>query len=222
MAYYANDIQERLTTRQPHQGWEVRSFIHHIDINIVKSDSLPSMSMIRKLRGHSIASCRSTKRSLSNRTLISHASLALRFSAGSLRQAPTGQDGQPSCSSVRMCQRNQARARPANLARLAGSYASWFTTQPMPTPPSTQGAQEPSLLMSAISYVVAALPEPHVCLQAADALRDMCDANRDALAPHIGAFGELHAGLTGIPVRSFVSLCGGRLMVWFACGCGYG
>lgn len=58
--------------------------------------------------------------------------------------------------------------------------------------------------MSAISYVVAALPELQVCLQAADALRDLCDANRTALSPHIGAFGELHAGLTGIPVRFVV------------------
>jgi hypothetical protein len=55
--------------------------------------------------------------------------------------------------------------------------------------------------MNAISYVVAALPEPTLCLLAANALRDLCDANRAALAPHIGAFAELHAGLNGIPVR---------------------
>ncbi|KAI0043476.1 hypothetical protein FA95DRAFT_399217 [Auriscalpium vulgare] len=36
-------------------------------------------------------------------------------------------------------------------------------------------------------------------LQAANALRDLCDANRTALAPHISAFGELHAGLVGVP-----------------------
>jgi hypothetical protein len=57
--------------------------------------------------------------------------------------------------------------------------------------------------MNAISYVVAALPEPTLCLQAANALRDLCDANRSELAPHIGAFAELHAGLTGVPVRTF-------------------
>jgi hypothetical protein len=55
--------------------------------------------------------------------------------------------------------------------------------------------------MNAISYVVAALPEPALCLPAANALRDLCDANRAALAPHIGAFAELHAGLNDIPVR---------------------
>lgn len=58
----------------------------------------------------------------------------------------------------------------------------------------------PSPLMSAITFVVAALPHPGLCLFAANALRDLCDANRTALAPHIAAFGELHAGLTGIPV----------------------
>ncbi|KAG1733765.1 armadillo-type protein [Suillus occidentalis] len=57
----------------------------------------------------------------------------------------------------------------------------------------------PSLLMNTISYVVAALPEPALCLPAANALRDLCDANRAALAPHIGAFAELHAGLSDIP-----------------------
>ncbi|KAH9886674.1 ARM repeat-containing protein [Cubamyces lactineus] len=78
---------------------------------------------------------------------------------------------------------------------LIGSYASWFTTQPAQAP----GSPTPSPLMNAITYVVSALPDPTLCLFAANALRDLCDANRTALAPHIGAFGELHAGLTGIP-----------------------
>lgn len=62
--------------------------------------------------------------------------------------------------------------------------------------------------MNAITYVVAALPEPSLCLQAANALRDLCDSNRSALAPHIGAFAELHAGLTGVPVRLFFQCFG--------------
>lgn len=33
------------------------------------------------------------------------------------------------------------------------------------------------------------------------ALRNLCEANRRDLAAHIGAFGELHAGLDRIPVR---------------------
>lgn len=82
----------------------------------------------------------------------------------------------------------------------SGTYASWFTTQPSSPP----GPAYPSLLMNAISYVVAALTEPALCLPAANALRDLCDANRAALAPHISAFGELHANLSGIPVYDFL------------------
>jgi len=94
-----------------------------------------------------------------------------------------------------------------------GTYASWFTTQNN-SPTST-----PSLLMNAISYVVAALPEPVLCLPAANSLRDLCDANRVALAPHIGAFAELHAGLIGIPVSSREMLCcSGILMHWQCAG----
>ncbi|KAJ3525251.1 hypothetical protein NM688_g8430 [Phlebia brevispora] len=76
---------------------------------------------------------------------------------------------------------------------LLGTYASWFTCQPAPVS-ATQ-----SILMSAISYVVSALPEPELCLPAANSLRELCDANRTALAPHVAAFGELHAGLERIP-----------------------
>ncbi|KIJ61703.1 hypothetical protein HYDPIDRAFT_115503 [Hydnomerulius pinastri MD-312] len=88
----------------------------------------------------------------------------------------------------------QDRVRRTALG-LAGTYASWFTTQSITSTPNSS----PSLLMNTISYVVAALPEPSLCLPAANGLRDLCDANRSALAPHIGAFADLHAGLTGIP-----------------------
>lgn len=57
--------------------------------------------------------------------------------------------------------------------------------------------------MSAISYVLSGLSDPALCLPAANALRSLCDSNRLALAPHISAFGELHAGLTNIPVGIF-------------------
>lgn len=60
--------------------------------------------------------------------------------------------------------------------------------------------------MNAISYVVSALPEPSLCLPAANALRDLCDANRAALSPHIGAFAELHAGLVGVPVSGVLAV----------------
>ncbi|TFK33337.1 armadillo-type protein [Crucibulum laeve] len=76
-----------------------------------------------------------------------------------------------------------------------GAYASWFATLPAHTPASN----EPNLLMTVLGYVVSALTDPSLCLQAAVALRNLCDANRKALAPHIAAFGELHAGLEQIP-----------------------
>ncbi|EMD34979.1 hypothetical protein CERSUDRAFT_116506 [Gelatoporia subvermispora B] len=78
---------------------------------------------------------------------------------------------------------------------LIGEYASWFTTQPVQPP----GSSVPSLLLNAISFLVPALTEPALCLPAANSLRGICDANRTALAPHIGAFGELHARLPNIP-----------------------
>ncbi|KAF8498083.1 ARM repeat-containing protein [Russula emetica] len=72
---------------------------------------------------------------------------------------------------------------------LIGSFASWFTTLPA-------GSSEP--LLAVLGYVVPALSDASLCLPAANALRDMCDANRSALAPHITAFGELHAGLSRV------------------------
>lgn len=70
-----------------------------------------------------------------------------------------------------------------------GSYASWFTTL-------AADSREP--LLTVLNYVAPALSEVSLCLPAANALRDLCDANRAALAPHITAFGELHAGLSSV------------------------
>ncbi|KAG6853078.1 hypothetical protein C0991_007008 [Blastosporella zonata] len=73
---------------------------------------------------------------------------------------------------------------------LIGGYSSWFASQPN---------NVPGLLMSVLTYVASALTDPLLCLQAAIALRNLCDANRKALAPEIGAFGQLHAALGSIP-----------------------
>lgn len=73
-----------------------------------------------------------------------------------------------------------------------GAYATWFTTQ------------DATILMGVVSYVVAALSEPSLCLPAANALKELCDANRLTLAPHLSAFGSLHAGLSSIPVSAFL------------------
>jgi hypothetical protein len=58
------------------------------------------------------------------------------------------------------------------------------------------GSSEP--LLAVLGYVAPALNDVSLGLPAANALRDLCDANRAALAPHITAFGELHAGLSRV------------------------
>ena len=80
---------------------------------------------------------------------------------------------------------------------ILGVYSSWFPTQHI-SPPNSVG---PNLLLSALSYIVPALEDPSLCLHAANALRNLCDANRKTLAPHISAFGELHARIDNIPVN---------------------
>ena len=75
-----------------------------------------------------------------------------------------------------------------------GTYATWFTV-PI----------DERYLLNALNYVVGALDEPSLCLQAANALRDLCDANRQKLAKHIASFGELHSRLPAIPVCAAAS-----------------
>ncbi|KAF9269125.1 ARM repeat-containing protein [Marasmius fiardii PR-910] len=86
------------------------------------------------------------------------------------------------------------RVRRTTLS-LLGTYASWFASNPeQPTVPTKE-----ELLTTAVSYAVQALPDSLLSLQAASALRNLCDANRKLLAPRIGAFAELHAGLARVP-----------------------
>ncbi|KAI0051285.1 hypothetical protein FA95DRAFT_1676011 [Auriscalpium vulgare] len=145
LAYYVNDITERLSNRSQESGWEDVEATLHCVMSIQESVPVDPNEHLARL-----------------------------FSADILGRLPTtGTD----------------RVRRTTLS-LIGSYASWFTTLP---------TSSPALLMNVLTYVVAALPEPALCLQAANALRDLCDANRTALAPHISAFGELHAGLVGVP-----------------------
>jgi len=75
------------------------------------------------------------------------------------------------------------------LGVILGSYATWFT------------AQDPALLLTVVNYVASAILEPSLCLGAATSLKELCDANRKALAPHVSAFGELYGRLGTVPVR---------------------
>ena len=83
--------------------------------------------------------------------------------------------------------------------------------QTHPSPSSTPSA-EPNLLLTVLSYVVSALPDPSLSLPAATALGNLCEANQKNLASHFGAFGELHAGLNNIPVRYWR----GFAQLWFS------
>lgn len=69
-----------------------------------------------------------------------------------------------------------------------GDYSTWFADQATP------------LLLGALTFVVAGLPDKVLCLSAAGALKQLCDANRANLAPHIASFGEILSSSTAIPV----------------------
>ncbi|KAJ6468925.1 hypothetical protein C8R45DRAFT_1218716 [Mycena sanguinolenta] len=81
-----------------------------------------------------------------------------------------------------------ARLRRTALG-LVETYAAYFTTR------------APEALLAPLGYVLGALRDADrgICLQAALALRSLCDANRRALAARISAFAEVHAGLGGVP-----------------------
>ncbi|KAJ6620534.1 armadillo-type protein [Mycena sp. CBHHK59/15] len=72
---------------------------------------------------------------------------------------------------------------------VVGTYASWLATQPA------------DAVLPALGYAVGALADADgaLCLQAALALRSLCDANRRALAGRVDAFAEVHAGLDRVP-----------------------
>lgn len=99
-----------------------------------------------------------------------------------------------------------------------GAYSSWFSTH---AHEDASNPAAPDLLLTVLTYVVSALTDPALSLSAATALRNLCEANRKALAAHIGAFGELHAGLSNIPVRCLRLCCylHKELIYRTFCGC---
>ncbi|KAH9912340.1 ARM repeat-containing protein [Epithele typhae] len=150
LAFYVNDVMQRLATQREQDGWEEIEGTLHCVMAVQEAVPVEDSPHLRHLFGPDVLS--------------------------------------------RLPKAGDERVRRTAL-HFIGSFASWFTTQPSQVP----GSPTASPLMNAITYVVSALPDPTLCLFAANALRDLCDANRTALAPHISAFGELHAGLTGIP-----------------------
>ncbi|KAF7373942.1 hypothetical protein MSAN_00606600 [Mycena sanguinolenta] len=101
---------------------------------------------------------------------------------GRLPQGPGGEGGKDGEKDA------VARLRRTALG-LVDTYAAYFTTR------------APEALLAPLGYVLGALRDADrgICLQAALALRSLCDANRRALAARISAFAEVHAGLGGVP-----------------------
>ncbi|KAH8077079.1 ARM repeat-containing protein [Cristinia sonorae] len=150
LAFYVNDIVEKLAVKRDADGWEEIEGTFHCLMAVQEAVPVEDNVHLRRL-----------------------------FSPDVLNQLPSnGND----------------RIR-RTVVILIGSYSSWFTTQPTYSPENAHH----SLLMNAITYVVSALPDQSLCLHAANALRDLCDHNRVALAPHISAFGQLHANIANIP-----------------------
>ncbi|KIM23910.1 hypothetical protein M408DRAFT_248853 [Serendipita vermifera MAFF 305830] len=70
------------------------------------------------------------------------------------------------------------------MLTLIGEYASYFSSKSIDTSTSS--------LLRAVNYTVTALAEPSLCLQASMTLKELCDANRVMLAPHLNSFADLH------------------------------
>lgn len=184
LGYYVNDLMQRLNARGENDGWQDIEAILHCIMSIQEAidltDDIPHLSRL--------------------------------FGPDILGRLP--QDGQP-------------RVRRTMLG-VIGAYSSWFASLPtssrvmtpasapqttlpiqlvLPRTPDQSflpqhqqtATQTQTLLLAALSYVVNALPNQSLSLQAGIALRNLCDANRKALAPQIAAFGELHNSLGSIP-----------------------
>ena len=182
--YYVNDVIERLQTGPDQRGWDVgvltSTYRSPIEWTILKEIE----ATLHCLKSVQEASPIEDNADL--RRLLSSEVLGIFPKTGSTRVRRT---------TVVLIGNSIDYLVPLILMSL-GAYASWFTTQPQ------SAANNPSPLMNSIQYVVEALSEPSLCLPAANALRGLCDANRTALAPHLHAFGALHASLANIPVRN--------------------
>ncbi|KAF8188698.1 armadillo-type protein [Pholiota molesta] len=151
LAYFVNDIIERLATRQESDGWQEIEATLHCIMSIQEAIDMETIPEMKRI-----------------------------FSPEVLGRLPST---------------GRSRVRRTALG-VIGTYSSWFATQ---AHADAANPAEPNLLLTVLTYVVSALPDPSLSLSAATALRNLCEANRQALAVHIGAFGELHAGLSNIP-----------------------
>jgi len=195
MGYLVDDIAERLASRQEGDGWQVRR----------SSVSKASPGLIVDLTGNRSVI---TLHHVNTRSYRDGKRCTPRSPFQSCHLGSTSINGPFEGQADRIGRYRWVLSKisistspsRSQFSRHLGAYSSWFATQTHPPPSSTPSA-EPNLLLTVLSYVVSALPDPSLSLPAATALRNLCEANRKDLASHIGAFGELHAGLNNIPVR---------------------
>jgi len=193
LTFYVNDLLQQLSDPNS-PNWTVCPHL------LLSSCSI--LMTCRTLRPAFTASCLFRKPSIRRSHLSWHDCLAVKSSEDSLPLVTIGCGEQPLVLLVRPLLFFNARL--LTLSRRSGAYSSWFTTYS-----KTQTTPDSTLLLNVLNYVVTALTDPALCLQAAVALRNLCDANRKALAPHVAAFGQLHDGLERIPVCI-------EIPVWFA------
>lgn len=74
-----------------------------------------------------------------------------------------------------------ARVR-ATAVALIGDYASWFHLHP-------------EFVLAAVGYLVPALEEPALAVEAAKSLKRVCDLCRASLTGHIGELGSLYSNV---------------------------
>ncbi|KAF5347245.1 hypothetical protein D9756_009920 [Leucocoprinus leucothites] len=191
LGYYVNDLVQRLNARGPNDGWQDIEATLHCIMSIQEAiDFTDNTPHLPRLFGPEV-----------------------------LGRLP--QDGQPRVRRTMLGVIGAYSSWFASLPNRSGPPSRAVTpgltptatplTQPilpetsdrsflLPNQQQTQTqTQAQTLLLAALSYVANALPNQALCLQAGVALRNLCDANRKALAPHIAAFGELHNGLESVP-----------------------
>ncbi|KAJ3573233.1 hypothetical protein NP233_g2568 [Leucocoprinus birnbaumii] len=191
LGYYVNDLVQRLNAKGPDDGWQdVEATLHcimSIQEAIDLTDSTPHLP--RLFGPEVLGRLPQDGQARVRRTMLGViGAYSSWFASLPNHSTPPSRAVTPGLTPT---------ATPLIQPTLPETSDQSFLLPHQPQPQTPSQAQ--TLLLAALSYVANALPNQGLCLQAGVALRNLCDANRKALAPHIAAFGELHNGLGSIP-----------------------
>ncbi|KAF9443602.1 ARM repeat-containing protein [Macrolepiota fuliginosa MF-IS2] len=191
LGYYINDLVQRLNAKREEDGWQEMEATLHCVMSIQEAIDLTENSphLPRLFGPEVLGRLPQTGQPRVRRTMLGV------IGAYSSWFANLPNLSRPASSSATPAM--TPTSTPIALPSFAESSQQSFQSQVQQ--PTQRQTQAQALLLSALSYVVNALPNQALCLQAGVALRNLCDANRKALAPHIAAFGELHGGLGSVP-----------------------